>query len=311
MAMIEVESIRKIFRGGRGLDAFSLRLERNELVGLVGPNGAGKSTLIKILSTLLSADSGVARVAGREVRADPRGVRASVGYLPDMVGVYQDMRIREFLEFFADAFCLKEPARSAAIERALARSGLANRTDDFVEHLSLGWKQRLLLAKTLLHDPKVLLLDEPATGLDPLARIALREQLKQLHAEGVAILISSHILTDLEDICTRIVFIADGKNVSEPPSAIDAAGVLGPAVRCEITYEGSADAVEKVVKDSPGARTLENKDGWLVIELPGEKKEASAFLQLLLAAGVFITHFETRGPDLEERYRRTFGGRSV
>jgi ABC-2 type transport system ATP-binding protein len=309
--MIEVESIRKVFRGGRGLDAFSLRLERNELVGLVGPNGAGKSTLIKILSTLLAADSGVARVAGRDVRADPRGVRASVGYLPDMVGVYQDIRVGEFLEFFADAFHLKEPIRSAAVERALARSGLADRTDDFVEHLSLGWKQRLLLAKTLLHDPKVLLLDEPATGLDPLARIFLREQLKQLHAEGVAILISSHILSDLEDICTRIVFIADGKNVTEPPLAMDAAGSLRPNVRCEITYEGSTDSVENAVSVSVGARILEEREGLLVIELPGGKKEASAFLQLLLAAGVLITHFETRGPDLEERYRRTFGGRSA
>jgi ABC-2 type transport system ATP-binding protein len=309
--MIEVKAIRKVFRGGRGLDGYSLRLERNELVGLVGPNGAGKSTLIKILSTLLAADSGVARVAGHDVRADPRGVRALVGYLPDMVGVYQDIRVGEFLEFFADAFHLKEPIRTAAIQRALARSGLADRTDDFVEHLSLGWKQRLLLAKTLLHDPKVLLLDEPATGLDPLARIVLREQLKQLHSEGVAILISSHILSDLEDICTRIVFIADGKNVTEPPPAMDAAGSLIPRVRCEIAYEGSGDAIENVLKGSTGARILENSAGRLVIELPGGKKEASAFLQLVLAAGIFVTHFETRGPDLEERYRRTFGGRSA
>ena len=142
--MIEVEALRKIFRGGRGLDGFSLRLESNELVGLVGPNGAGKTTLIKILSTLLPPKSGVARVAGRDVRTDPRGVRAAVGYLPDVAGVYQDMRIREFLEFFADAFRLKEPNRSAAIERALIRSGLADRPEDFVEHLSLGWKQRLV-----------------------------------------------------------------------------------------------------------------------------------------------------------------------
>src|SRR6267378_1540471 len=282
MAMIEVESIRKIFRGGRGLDAFSLRLERNELVGLVGPNGAGKSTLIKILSTLLSADSGVARVAGREVRADPRGVRASVGYLPDMVGVYQDMRIREFLEFFADAFCLKEPARSAAIERALARSGLANRTDDFVEHLSLGWKQRLLLAKTLLHDPKVLLLDEPATGLDPLARIALREQLKQLHAEGVAILISSHILTDLEDICTRIVFIAEGKNVLERQTDARAVGVPSPTVSCVLKFEGSAEMLDRTIANFPGARVLEKRGGFLHIELSGSPQQASVFLGSIL-----------------------------
>lgn len=305
--MIEVESLRKIFRGGRGLDSFSLRLESNELVGLVGPNGAGKTTLIKILSTLLPPGSGVARVAGRDVRSDPQGVRAAVGYLPDVAGVYQDMRIREFLEFFADAFRLKEPNRSAAIERALIRSGLADRPEDFVEHLSLGWKQRLLLAKTLLHDPKLLLLDEPATGLDPLARITLREQLKQLHKEGVAILISSHILSDLEDICTRIVFIADGKNIAETSSG-GAEGSTAPTIRCELEFEGPAGVVDQFLKDAVGVRLLERRERLLIIELPGGPKEASAFLQTLLTAGILITHFDARGLNLEDRYRRAFGG---
>jgi ABC-2 type transport system ATP-binding protein len=305
--MIEVESLRKIYRGGRGLEAFSLRLERNELVGLVGPNGAGKTTLIKILSTLLPPGSGVARVAGCDVRSDPRSVRAAVGYLPDVAGVYQDMRIREFLEFFADAFRLKEPNRSAAIERALVRSGLADRPEDFVEHLSLGWKQRLLLAKTLLHDPKLLLLDEPATGLDPLARITLREQLKQLHNEGVAILISSHILSDLEDICTRIVFIADGKNIAEASSGA-AEGSAAPTIRCEIEFDGPAGVADQFLKDAADTRILERRERLLIIELPGGPKEASAFLQKLLTAGILITHFDARGLNLEDRYRRAFAG---
>jgi len=305
--MIEVESLRKIFRGGRGLDGFSLHLDSRELVGLVGPNGAGKTTLIKILSTLLPPDSGVARVAGQDVRSDSRGVRATVGYLPDVAGVYQDMRIREFLEFFADAFRLKEPNRTAAIDRALTRSGLADRPDDFVEHLSLGWKQRLLLAKTLLHGPKLLLLDEPATGLDPLARITLREQLKQLHAEGVAILISSHILSDLEDICTRIVFIADGKNVSEASSSAPE-GATAPTIRCEIEFESPASEADPLLKDSANVRVVEKRDRLLIVELTGGPKEASAFLQKLLAASLLVTHFDARGLNLEDRYRRAFGG---
>jgi ABC-2 type transport system ATP-binding protein len=309
MAMIEVQSLRKIFRGGRGLDGFSLHLESRELVGLVGPNGAGKTTLIKILSTLLPPDSGVARVAGQDVGTDPRSVRAVVGYLPDVAGVYQDMRIREFLEFFADAFRLKEPNRSVAIDRALTRSGLSDRPDDFVEQLSLGWKQRLLLAKTLLHEPKLLLLDEPATGLDPLARITLREQLKQLHAEGVAILISSHILSDLEDICTRIVFIADGKNVTEAASAATE-GAAGPTIRCEMEFEGSNSAVELILKELADSKVLKKSDRGLVVELRGGPKEASAFLQKLLATGILITHFDARGLNLEDRYRRAFGGES-
>ena len=308
--MIEVESLRKIFKGARGLDSFSLRVERSEVVGLVGPNGAGKTTLIKILATLLSPASGVARVDGHDVSSESYLVRSCAGYLPDVAGVYQDMRIREFLEFFADAFRLKEPKRTKAVERALERCGLADRPEDFVEHLSLGWKQRLLLAKTLMHEPKVLLLDEPATGLDPLARIALREQLKLLHAEGVAILISSHILSDLEDICTRIVFIADGKNVAERRVAAVTTEAAAPSIRCEIEFEGAVETVDRLIGTMSSVRVIEKREKPLVVDLPGGNKEASAFLQSLLAAGVVITRFDARGPGLEERYRRTFGEQS-
>jgi ABC-2 type transport system ATP-binding protein len=308
--MIEAEALRKTFRGGRGLDGFSLQLERNELVGIVGPNGAGKTTLIKILATLLPAASGVARVDGHDVSGEAAAVRATVGYLPDVAGVYQDMSIGEFLEFFADAFRLKEPKRSAAIDRALERSGLADRRDDFVEHLSLGWKQRLLVAKTLLHEPKALLLDEPATGLDPLARIALREQLKRLHAEGVTILISSHILSDLEDICTRIVFIADGKNITEPQAARAPAGSSQAAtVRCEIEFQGASELTEHATANVAGAKIIEKKQGFLLVEVPGGAREASLFLRDLLATGVTVVHFDARGPGLEERYKRAFGER--
>jgi len=305
--MIAIDALRKSYRKSRGLDGFSLLMESNELVGLVGPNGAGKTTLIKILATLLPADSGEVRVSGHDVLLDPASVRATLGYLPDVAGIYQDMRIGEFLEFFADAFRLKEPKRTAAIERALDRSGLAARREDFVEHLSLGWKQRLLLAKILLHEPKLLLLDEPATGLDPLARIHLREELKRLHAEGVAILISSHILSDLEDICTRIVFIADGRNVPETQSAPLAAEAHSPTIRCECEFEGAGDAVDRVIAGHSGARILERKDGFLLVELPGSSRGASVFLQSLLTAGISILHFDARGPGLEERYRRAFG----
>jgi ABC-2 type transport system ATP-binding protein len=308
--MIEVDALQKTFRGGRGLHGFSLRLERSEVVGLVGPNGAGKTTLIKTLATLLPATSGTARVDGHDVSADPRAVRAAVGYLPDIAGIYQDMRVDEFLEFFADAFRLKEPQRTLAIQRALDLSALNDRAEEFVENLSLGWKQRLLLAKTLLHQPKVLLLDEPATGLDPLARIALREQLKRLHSEGVAILISSHILSDLEDICTRIVFIADGKNVSESAKPALPSGALSPLIHCEIEFQGPLDSVGKVAGNISGAQILEKKDGFVLIELPGAAPQASSFLQALLNAGIIVLHFDARGPGLEERYRRAFGERT-
>jgi ABC-2 type transport system ATP-binding protein len=307
--MIEVDALHKTFRGGRGLHDFSLHLESHELVGLVGPNGAGKTTLIKILATLLPATSGTARVDGHDVATDSYAVRGVVGYLPDVAGIYQDIRVMEFLEFFADAFRLKETRRSLAIQQALDLSGLQERADEFVENLSLGWKQRLLLAKTLLHDPKVLLLDEPATGLDPLARIALREQLKRLHSEGVAILISSHILSDLEDMCTRVAFIADGKNVSEPAGSAPLTGTSSARIQCEIEFKGSPESVNQTILSFPGSRILEKKDGFLVIEVPGGEREASSLLRAILNSGVIVVHFDARGPGLEERYRRAFGER--
>ncbi len=305
--MIEIDALYKSYRKSRGLAGFSLRIESNELVGLVGPNGAGKTTLIKILATLLPADSGSARVCGCDVSSQSEAVRASIGYLPDVAGIYQDIRITEFLEFFADAFRLKEPKRTAAIERALDRAGLAGRREDFVEHLSLGWKQRLLLSKMLLHEPKLLLLDEPATGLDPLARIQLREQLRRLHAEGVAIFISSHILSDLEDICTRVVFISEGKNVQESLAPAPSGGTTAPTIRCELEFEGTTDSMDRALAGLSGARILERRDNFLLVELPGSSTEASGFLQTILQAGITVVHFDARGPGLEERYRRAFG----
>jgi ABC-2 type transport system ATP-binding protein len=305
MAMIEIENLQKIYdkKQNRGLCGFSLNVQADECVGLVGPNGAGKTTVIKSLATLLRADSGTVRVGGHNVAADPAAVRAFVGYLPDVPGIYQDLRIGEFLEFFADAFRLREPRRTAAIDRALDRSGLAARRNDFVEHLSFGWKQRLMLAKTLLHGPRLLLLDEPATGLDPLARITLREQLKQLRSENVTVLISSHILNDLEDVCSRIVFIANGRNVTE--LADPAAAAVTPLIRCVVEYAGPTQAAERAVA-FPGVTVLQHKPGLLRVELTGSERQASAFLQHLLGAGLAIRYFDSRGSGLEERYRRAF-----
>ena len=306
--MIQAKSLRRVFRGGRGLHDFSLLVQSGELVGLVGPNGAGKSTLLKILATLQPIESGQASIAGHNVKADAQGVRSVVGYLPDVPGIYQDMRVGEFLEFFADAFRQREPGRSQAINAALERSGLVDRRDDFVEQLSLGWKQRLMLAKTLLHSPKLLLLDEPATGLDPLARIALRQQLKQLHAGGVTILVSSHILSDLEDICTRIMFIADGRNVAEPQQ--QTASLDAPALTlCELSFQGPLSTVETAAREQ-GATVLTRQEGRISVQLSGGAREASAFLQHLLGAGIIVLHFDARGPGLEERYRRAFSENS-
>jgi ABC-2 type transport system ATP-binding protein len=307
--MIEIEEMRKSFNGKRALDGFSLHVEAGESFGLVGPNGAGKTTLIKILSTLLTPNAGSARISGIDVVAAPRAVRPVIGYLPDVAGLYQDMKVGEFLEFFADAFHLRAERRKLALERSLQRAGLAQRRNDYVEQLSMGMKQRLVLAKTLLHDPKVLLLDEPATGLDPLARIELRELLKQLNQDGVTILISSHILSDLEDMCTRIALIAEGRNASDPEGRTVLTLGHRPQNRliCEIEVEGPAESASRGMAGFVGARLIATEGSRLRVEVTGGTEQTTAFLQHLMAAGVRPVWFDTRGPGLEERYRRAFG----
>jgi ABC-2 type transport system ATP-binding protein len=308
--MIEIQGIRKSYNGVRALDGFSLRAEAGEIIGLVGPNGAGKTTLIKILSTLMRPDAGSARIAGFDVVQKPVAVRAAIGYMPDVPGLYQDMRVAEFLEFFAEAFRLRGERRRAAVEKALARSGLASRRSDFVEELSLGLKQRLVLAKTLLHEPKVLLLDEPATGLDPLARLELREQLKQLNREGATVLISSHILSDLENLCSRVALIDHGRNArfADESSVPGPKAPEGPRVTCDVEFLGDAEAVRRTAAGFEGAQVLAVEASRLRVELAGDATRAAAFLRSLIEAGHTVVRFNPREKALEDRYRQTFGG---
>ena len=307
--MIEVEGIRKSFDGTAALAGFTLHVEKGELFGLVGPNGAGKTTLMKVLSTLLRPDSGVARIAGHDVAREPAAVRRAVGYMPDIPGLYQDMRVGEFLEFFAAAFHLRGERKRAAVERALEQSGMADRRDTFVEALSLGWKQRLALAKTLLHDPPVVLLDEPATGLDPLARIELRQRLKDLNRQGVTILVSSHILADLEDICTRVALISGGKNAAdaEGRTVLVLGEMAAPVLTCEIEVLSGAPAAAELASQFVGARVISVEGLRLSVEVGGTA-QAAALLKHLTGAGIAVVRFDPRGPGLEERYRKAFGG---
>jgi ABC-2 type transport system ATP-binding protein len=307
-AMIDVEQVRKTFDGRQALDDFTLRVAAGTIFGLVGPNGAGKTTLMKVLSTLVSPSSGTARVNGLDVTTDGHEVKRILGYMPDQPGVYQDMSVLEFFEFFAGAFQIKGSRGKAAVDRALERSGLADRRRSSVEQLSFGMKQRLVLAKTLLHQPKVLLLDEPATGLDPIARIELRSQLRQLQAEGMTILISSHILSDLEDICTQVALIGAGRNTTdaEGHSVLQMHAPEPRARRYEIEVLGDPLPAVQIVNSIAGTRLLESDSGRLVVEIAGPDEQVAALLRSLVVAGVNVLRFDHRALGLEERYRLAF-----
>ena len=212
--MIEIDSFSKSYDAFRAVDCLSLEIERGEVYGFIGPNGAGKTTTIRFLATLLLPTSGSGRVNGFDVVTQPWEVRRSIGFMPDSYGVYNGMRVGEFLDFFALAYGVPRKQRRVLIADVLALVDLGDKREDFVNALSRGMKQRLCLARTLIHDPPVLILDEPASGLDPRARVEIKEILRELATMGKTILISSHILTELADICSSVAIMERGELVA-------------------------------------------------------------------------------------------------
>src|SRR6188768_1359389 len=215
--MIELNNFTKVYGEFVAVSNLNLKIGAGEMFGFIGPNGAGKSTTIRFLATLLRATAGEGTVNGHSVTKDPIGVRKSVGYMPDNFGVYDGMKVWEFLDFFAVAYQIPRSRRKAVIGDVLELLDLTHKRDDFVNGLSRGMKQRLCLAKTLVHDPPVLILDEPASGLDPRARLEVKALLKELRSMGKTILISSHILSELADCCTSIGIIERGQLLMHGP----------------------------------------------------------------------------------------------
>src|ERR687884_1754183 len=209
--MIETNDLTKMYGDLYALNRLNLTLQQGDVFGFIGPNGSGKTTTMRILATLLNPTWGEATVCGYSIYTGAKDIRRTIGYMPDFFGVYDDMKVIEYLEFFAAAYRIKGPARKKICEEVLELVDLTYKRDALVTSLSRGMTQRLGLARVLLHDPQVLLLDEPASGLDPRARIEIRALLKELRTMGKTILVSSHILPELADICNKIGLIERGK----------------------------------------------------------------------------------------------------
>src|SRR5918992_4353824 len=209
--MIETRDLTKMYGDLYALNRLTLKLERGDVYGFIGPNGAGKTTTMRILATLLNPSWGEATVCGYSIYNGAKEIRRVIGYMPDFFGVYDDMKVIEYLEFFAAAYRIKGPERRKICDEVLELVDLGYKREALVTSLSRGMTQRLGLARVLLHDPQVLLLDEPASGLDPRARIEIRTLLKRLGATGKTIMVSSHILPELADICNKVGMIERGE----------------------------------------------------------------------------------------------------
>lgn len=297
--MIELKNFGKKYGDFTAVEGLNLKIEAGELFGFIGPNGAGKSTTIRFLGTLLKATYGDGIVNGYSVNKDPMGVRRSVGYMPDNFGVYDGMKVWEFLDFFAVAYQIPRSKRKQVISGVLELLDLTYKRDDFVNALSRGMKQRLCLAKTLLHDPPVLILDEPASGLDPRARLEIKALLKELQQMGKTILISSHILTELADCCTSIGIIEQGKLLMHGPIHEVYHRIRRNRI-IEIKFLNKMDLGLSVVRSNPKTLNVEVEDHQLRVELSGDDQNVAELLSQLMAAGVGVRSFADKEPTLED-----------
>ncbi len=303
--MIRVKGLSKAYGAVWALNNLTLTIEKGDMFGLIGPNGAGKTTLIRILATLLHPTAGVAQVDGADVSTRGSHVRRVIGYLPDFFGVYEDMRVREYLEFFAATYGLRNPERNRIIDGVLELTDLTEKREAMIGTLSRGMQQRLGLARVLVHDPKVLLLDEPASGLDPRARIEIRELLKELRRMGKTILISSHILADLADLCNKIGLIERGKLLYAGELA-KAMQMVQSADLWIVEVEGELEGAAELLRRQPNVKEVQSRNGHLEVTIAGPEPHLAP--RALLEAGFALRAFKRVEVTLEEAFLKLTKG---
>jgi len=312
--IVEFQDVSKNFAQRKAVDTVNLKIESGEIFGLVGPNGAGKTTTMRMLVTLLEPDQGEILVNGHSTRRDPQKVRKLIGFMPDSFGVYGDMSVHEYLEFFAACYHIPALERPALIHDLLELVDISHRRDDMVDTLSTGLKQRLGLARVLIHDPQILVLDEPASGLDPRARVEIRELLLEVARLGKTILFSSHILADVAELCTRVGIMENGR--------LAAVGTLDqlsqnvvPHRLIHIAMIERTDEAQLFLTRFDGVSAVRmdktaNHNGRGVIEVDFNGADAAVhkLLAALLAQGYAVIHFSEESKNLEEVFMRTTKG---
>ncbi|MEW5871665.1 MAG: ABC transporter ATP-binding protein [Chloroflexota bacterium] len=313
-ATIQLHNLSKRYKQNLAVDDLSLSIEEGEIFGFVGPNGAGKTSTIRMIAGLLQPTSGEIYVQGHSVRFAPEQAKAIIGYMPDFFGTYPNLKVWEYLDFFGDCHKIPAAKRSGLIQELLELVELSHRSEDLVDQLSRGLQQRLSLARTLIHDPQVLILDEPASGLDPRARIEIRELLVELADMGKTIFFSTHILADVAEICTRVGIIEAGKLVAT--GSLDELQVrILPQREIEITLLDGTEAAQALLQtmhNISAIQTLPARENGernrITLAFSGSDQDLSQVLKALVQHDIPVIQFREEDNDLEEVFLRATKG---
>ena len=328
MSLLEVKRLSRHYGGLRAVEDVSFSLDEGTILGFIGPNGAGKSTTMRILATLDVPTAGEVLLDGKSVVERPDQARPLIGYMPDRYGTYDDMTVFEFLDFFARAYGQKGKARVERVDSVMDFTGVLPLKDKLTSELSKGMKQRVALGRTLLHDPRLLILDEPADGLDPRARIELRELLRALATQGKAVLISSHILTELSEICDSCAIIEQGKLLATGPVSeiLHRSQGAAPSTEVQLKLFATAESLDAVLKkaerlllEQPLVKSVSLAQDLIRVRLEldvGADSKATwvdeacaRLLTALVREGVPVCSFQTRQLDLEDAFLHVTKGR--
>jgi ABC-2 type transport system ATP-binding protein len=313
-AILHIQHLSKKYGDRLAVNDLSMSVNEGDIFGFVGPNGAGKTSTIRMIATLLAPDTGEIFVDGHSSQRDPVAVRSTIGYMPDFFGVYQNTKVWEYLDFFAGCFKIPQDQCPGLINNLLELVELSHRREDMVESLSRGMKQRLSLARTLLHDPQVLILDEPASGLDPRARVEIRELLVELSRMGKTVFFSTHILADVAEICTRIGIIEAGSLIAAGPLDTLSQNLVSQRRICIKIIDDPHLAIT-VLGRQPGiidVRALEQEvnSGLHRVKFwfQGNDDELSNLLAVLVQEKIRVVQFTEETEDLEDVFLRVTNG---
>jgi ABC-2 type transport system ATP-binding protein len=305
---LEINGLVRDFGDVQAVRDVSFSVGRGQVLGFIGPNGAGKTTTMRILATLDTPDSGDARVGPFSVVDNPEDVRRLVGFMPDYAGSYANTTVHEYLDFFARAHDLRGEARRKAVAHIIDFMGVGDLRDRQIEGLSKGLKQRVALGQALVHDPEVLILDEPAANLDPRARIEFRTLIRELAADGKTILLSSHILTEMSEMCDAIAVIEHGRILATGPVQ-EILERVRKRRQLSLRIVGSTATLERMLIEQPGVSNVHEAGDRLELELDGGDIEQVQLIARLVAAGVPILEFSAHRADLEDLFIEITEGR--